>query len=357
MKPETQFLEVIGLIKQARTNAYQSVNAELINCYWQVGEYISQRIANANWGDKSIIELANFIDKNHPDLKGYDRRGLYRMKQFYDTYKNSSIVTPPVTQLQNTENQSNEIVSSPLRQLTNIRETILSQISWTHHLIIFARTKTEEEREFYIRLCIRERYSKRELDRQISSGTFERVMLGNKQLPPAVKPSPQDISSAFKSNYILEFLNLPENHNENDLQKALVAQMKRFLLELGRDFIFMGEEYRIQVGNSDFKIDLLFYHRGLQCLVVVELKAEKFKPEHLGQLNFYLEALDQDVKKDHENPSIGILLCKDQDTEVVKYALNRTLSPALVAAYQTQLPDKNILQQKWRELFDEQPVK
>ena len=224
-------------------------------------------------------------------------------------------------------------------------------------MIIFARIKAEEEREFYIRLCIRERYSKRELDRQISSGLFERVMLGDQKLPSTVKHPSSDISSAFKSNYILEFLNLPENYNENDLQNALVAQMKRFVLELGRDFIFMGEEYRIQVGNSDFKIDLLFFHRGLQCLIAFELKAENFKPEHLGQLNFYLEALDRDVKKDHENPSIGILLCKDQDTEVVKYALNRTLSPALVAAYQTQLPDKNILQQKWRELFDEQPVK
>jgi hypothetical protein len=154
MKPETQFLEVVGLIKQARTNAYQSVNAELINCYWQVGEYISGRLANASWGDKSIKDLADFIGKNHPDLKGYDRRGMYRMKQFYDTYKNSSIVTPVVTQLQLSENQSNKIISSPLRQLTDIRNTILAQISWTHHLIIFSRTKMEEERESSTSECV-----------------------------------------------------------------------------------------------------------------------------------------------------------------------------------------------------------
>src|ERR1700748_1142694 len=197
MKPDTQFLEVIGLIKQARTNAYQSVNAELINCYWQVGEYISQRVANASWGDKSIHELAEFIGKNHPDLKGYDRRGLYRMKQFYDIYKNSSIVSPLVTQLQNIENQNSIIVGALTPQLTDIRGTILSQISWTHHLILFARTRTEEEREFYIRLCIRERYSKRELDRQISSGLFERVMLGDQKLPSTVTHPSSDISSAF----------------------------------------------------------------------------------------------------------------------------------------------------------------
>ncbi|HEY4063386.1 MAG TPA: PDDEXK nuclease domain-containing protein [Puia sp.] len=156
-----------------------------------------------------------------------------------------------------------------------------------------------------------------------------------------------------KDSYVFDFLKLPKEHNEGDLQKALIAQMKDFLLELGKDFIFIGKEYRIQVGNSDFEIDLLFFHRSLQCLVAFELKAEKFKPEHLGQLNFYQEALDQDVKKSHENPSIGILLCKDQDSEVVKYALNRSLSPTLVAAYQTQLPDKNLLRQKWRELFEE----
>jgi predicted nuclease of restriction endonuclease-like (RecB) superfamily len=353
MKPETQFLEVVGLIKQARTNAYQSVNTELINCYWQVGEYIGKRIANASWGDKSIEDLADFIGKNHPDLKGYDRRGMYRMKQFYDTYKNSSIVSPLVTQLQLSENQSNNIISSPLRQLTDIRNTILSQISWTHHLIIFSRTKTEEEREFYIRMCIRERYSKRELDRQISSGLFERVMLGKHQLPSTVQHQGKDALNTFKSDYVFEFLQLSDQHNETDLQKALVAQMKRFILELGRDFLFIGEEYRIQVGNSDFKTDLLFFHRGLQCLIVLELKAEKFKPEHLGQLNFYLEALDRDVKKENENPSIGILLCQDQDTEVVKYAMNRTLSPTLVASYQTQLPDKNVLQKKWKQIMEE----
>ena len=353
MKQDNQFLEVVGLIKQARTNAWQSVNAELINCYWQVGEYISRRIANATWGDQSVKDLAKYIEKSHPDLKGYNRRGLYRMKQFYEAYCTSPIVAPVARQLQSSENQINKIVSPLVTQLTDIRNTILTQIGWTHHLIIFARTKSEKEREFYIRLCIRERYSKRELDRQISSGLFERVMLGKQQLPASVKQSHQEILSAIKSDYILEFLKLPDNHNETDLQKALIVQMKEFILELGRDFLFIGEEYKLQVGNSDFKADLLFYHRGLQCLVVVELKAEKFKPEHLGQLNFYLEALDRDVKKDHENPSIGILLCKDQDTEVVRYAMNRTLSPTLVASYQTQLPDKNILQQKWRQIMEE----
>ena len=152
---------------------------------------------------------------------------------------------------------------------------------------------------------------------------------------------------------MLEFVGLPDLHGENDLQKRLIFRLKDFILELGKDFLFVGEEYKVQVGNSDFYIDLLFYHRELRCLVAFELKADKFKPEHLGQLNFYLEALDRDVRKAHENPSIGILLCKDSDTAVVEYALSRTLSPAMVSEYQIRLPDKKLLQQKLHELFDQ----
>jgi RecB family endonuclease NucS len=164
-----------------------------------------------------------------------------------------------------------------------------------------------------------------------------------------IKP---DITNTFKDSYILDFLNLPGSHSERELQHGLVKQLKEFILELGKDFLFIDEEFKLQVGNSDFYIDLLFFHRGLQCLVAFELKANKFKPDHLGQLNFYLEALDRDVKKANENPSIGVLLCKDKDNEVVEYALSRSLSPTMVSEYKTKLPDKKLLQQKLRELFD-----
>jgi RecB family endonuclease NucS len=177
-------------------------------------------------------------------------------------------------------------------------------------------------------------------------------MIGNAKLSTVSRETNPDLASTFKDSYVFEFLSLPEPHSESELQLGLVKQMKNFILELGRDFLFIGEEYKLQVGNSDFYIDLLFYHRGLQCLVAFELKADKFKPAHLGQLNFYLEALDRDTKKPNENPSIGILLCKDKDSEVVEYALSRSLSPTMVAEYQTQLPDKKILQQKLHELFD-----
>lgn len=320
---DNRFTDIIQLIKQSRTKAIKAVNAELINLYWNIGEHISKKIEQSEWGDSVVTELASFIQTHEPDLKGFSDKNIWRMKQFYETYKDFPKLSP-----------------------------LVREISWTNNLLIFSRCKTIEEMEFYLKLVKQENYSKRELDRQISASFFQRTMIGNSKLSPAVRESNNDLSNTFKDSYVFEFLNLPDPHSESDLQRGLVRQMKNFILELGKDFLFIGEEYKLQVGNSDFYIDLLFYHRGLQCLVAFELKADKFKPDHLGQLNFYLEALDRDVKKPNENPSIGVLLCKDKDSEVVEYALSRSLSPTMVSEYKTQLPDKKLLQQKLHELFD-----
>lgn len=352
---EEQFATIVLLIKQSRNNAIKTVNAELVNLYWNVGGYITKQLATANWGERTVDELAAFISKGYPELKGFSRRGLYRMKQFYETYVSQSFVLSSITLIELKSQQENKIVSSLMTQLeiSDIRDSILTKISWTHHLILISRTKTDEEREFYLRLCIQENYSVKELERQINSSVFERVMIGNTKLSSTLLEIHPNITSNLKDSYIFEFLNLPEPHSETELQKGLIRQMKSFILELGKDFLFIGEEYKVQVGNSDFYIDLLFYHRGLQCLVAFELKTDKFKPEQLGQLNFYLEALDRDVKKTNENPSIGVLLCKDKDREVVEYSLSRSLSPTMVSEYNTQLPDKKVLQQKLHELFRE----
>jgi len=158
-------------------------------------------------------------------------------------------------------------------------------------------------------------------------------------------------TSAFKDAYMVEFLGLPNAHSEADLQHGLLQKLKAFLIELGRDFCFVGAEFPVQVGGRDFALDLLFFHRGLNCLVAIELKVGRFEPEYLGKLSFYLEALDRDVKKPHENPAIGVLLCASKDDEVVEYALSRSASPALIAEYQTQLPDKTLLQAKLHEFY------
>ncbi len=364
------FSIVAETIRQARYNALKTVNAELVNLYWQVGAYVSEQLSQSKWGSKTVQQLSDFLLKQDTSLKGFDRKGIYRMVRFYETYCKTPIVAPLERQRHSIENKEVKIVAPLVSQLENgsekqiitklwrqiqeenIKDTLLTKISWTNNLIIMSRCKSNEEREFYIRMCIKEKYSKRELDRQISAGLFERTMLGNAKLSSSLKEIHPDMTDSFKDSYVFEFLNLPEPHSESDLQKGIIKQMKNFILELGKDFLFIGEEYKIQVGNSDFYIDLLFYHRGLQCLVAFELKADKFKPEHLGQLNFYLEALDRDVKKQYENPSIGVLLCKDKDSEVVEYALSRSLSPTMVSEYKTQLPDKKILQKKLHEIFE-----
>lgn len=358
------FLNLIQLIQRARTRALSAVNSELVNLYWQVGQYVSMRLEQSSWGDATVAELAQYIQKHHPEMKGFDKINLYRMCRFYDLYKNLPFVAPLVQQIQESDNEGEVIVApvvqqlpeirSDINNLSDIRNTILAQVSWSHHLILVGRCKTSEEREFYLRLCIREHYSKRELDRQINSSAYERIMLGNAKLPETMKHLPQDMTNALKDSYVFEFLNLPEPYVENDLRKALLHELKQFMLELGSDYLFVGEEFPIKVGNRDFRIDLLFFHRSLQCLVAFELKTDRFEPEYLGKTNFYLEALDRDVRKPHENPSIGILLCKDRDEEVVEYALSRSLSPTMVAQYLTQMPEKKLLQQKLHELFQKE---
>jgi predicted nuclease of restriction endonuclease-like (RecB) superfamily len=323
MMVEQQFSEVISLIKTARYNAFKAVNTELINLYWEIGKYITTRTQSEGWGKATVQQLAQVIQSQEPDLKGFSDKNLWRMKQFYEAYCNFPKLSP-----------------------------LVRELSWTNNVIVFSKTKTTEEREFYLRLCKKENYSKRELERQVNSSYFERAMLSNQKLSTVPRVLPTGFENIFKESYVLEFLNIAEDHSEKDLQQQLVQQMKHFLLELGKDFLYVGQEYRLQVGNKDYRLDLLFYHRELQCLVAIELKITDFEPEHLSKLNFYLEALDRDVKKEHENPSIGILLCKGKDDEVVEYALSRNISTTLISQYTIALPNKELLQNKLHEIYE-----
>lgn len=324
---KNEFQNVVLMIKQAQIRAYSAINHELIDLYFSLGKYISVKVEQSNWGKGVVKELADYIAKTAPELTGFSDKNLWRMKQFYETYKDDEKLSP-----------------------------LVRELSWTNNLIIFSRTKSAEERAFYLKKSLQEKYTKRELERQIDSNLYESTVHNGLIVTPAVQELVPNAQEIFRDTYTLEFLGLPPKHDEKDLRKALVRNMKQFILELGKDFIFIDEEYRVQVGNSDFFIDLLFYHRELQCLVAFELKTGKFEPEHLGQLNFYLEALDRDVKKEKENPSIGILLCRDKDDDVVEYALSRSLSPAMVAEYKLHLPDKKVLQQRIKALLENTEV-
>jgi predicted nuclease of restriction endonuclease-like (RecB) superfamily len=316
------FGEITKLIEAARQKAFQAVNTVLIDLYWHVGKIISHKVKSAEWGDGVVAQLAAHIAQTQPGLRGFTRRNLFRMRQFYETY------------------QDDEKVSA-----------LLTQLSWTNNLIILSQSKRQEEREFYLRRAVQEKWSSRELERQIKTALFERIILTPPKVSSMVTQTHPAALSVFKDAYLVEFLGLPDSHAEADLHQGLLKQLKDFLIELGRDFCFVGSEYPLQVGGRDFALDLLFFHRGLNCLVAIELKVGRFEPEYLGKLAFYLEALDRDIRKPHEHPALGVLLCASKDNEVVEYALSRTLSPALIAEYQTQLPDKKLLREKLHEFY------
>lgn len=317
-----RFDEVTAMIQNARQRTMQAVNTQLIELYWQVGAYISGKIEKAEWGDSVVSQLAEHLAKTQPGLRGFTRRNLFRMRQFYEAYRGDEKVS-----------------------------AVLTQLPWTHHLIIFGQSKHPEEREFYVRMAIQERWSSRELERQFKAALFERSVTQPAKISAALKQSHPKALEVFRDAYMVEFLDLPAGHAEADLHRGLLLRLKEFLNELGRDFCFVGSQYPLQVGGRDFALDLLFFHRGLNCLIAIELKVGRFEPEYLGKLGFYLEALDQNERKPHENPAIGVLLCASKDDEVVEFALNRSLSPALIAEYQTHLPDKQLLLAKLHEFY------
>ena len=320
---EQSFAEIAGLIAQSRQRAYQAANTTLIALYWELGSTISRKIAEEGWGKGTVASLARYIQREQPGIRGFSSQNLWRMRQFFEAYRGETKLSP-----------------------------LVRVLPWTHNLIILTQSKRPEEREFYLRMAVTEGWGKRELERQFRHALFERKVLH----PAKVSPPVRQIHGAaatdiFKDAYLVEFLNLLDTHSESDLHRGLLARLKEFLAELGRDFCFVGSEYPVQVGGRDFALDLLFFHRGLNCLVAIELKVDRFEPEYLGKLAFYLEALDRDHRKPHENPAIGVLLCASKDSEVVEYALSRSLSPALIAEYQTQLPDKKLLAAKLHEFY------
>jgi len=264
--PHAQFTEVAQLIAASRGKAMQAVNTVLIDLYWQVGAYVSRKLSNAEWGEGVVAQLADYLAHTQPGLRGFTRSNLFRMRQFYETYQGDEKVAP-----------------------------LVRQLSWSHNLIILGQSKRPEEREFYLRLAIAEKWSKRELERQFEAARFEQAVLSPAKVSAATAQMHAEALNIFRDSYLLDFLDLPAGHNESDLQRGLLARLRQFLLELGRDFCFVGSQYPVQVGGRDFALDLLFFHRGLNCLVALELKVGRFEPEYLGKLDFYLEALDRNA--------------------------------------------------------------
>jgi predicted nuclease of restriction endonuclease-like (RecB) superfamily len=317
------FYKISKMIEEVKSQVLKDVNKSLILLYWNIGKYVSGKVEQGEWGLSVVEDLSEFIRLKQTNVKGFSARNIWRMKQFYEAYKNYKKLS-----------------------------TLLTEISWSSHLHILSKTKTIEEKEFYLNLFSSYPYSVRECERVIDSCTYERTSIGNKKLSSVLAEFPKPTGNLFKDIYTFEFLDLPQPYKENDLRKELLKNLSKFLLEMGPDFSLIGEEYVVQVGGRDFRIDLLLHNRALNCLVAVELKTTEFQPEYLGKIQFYLEALDRDVKKDHEHPSIGILICKTKDEEVVRYALSRHISPTMIAEYETKLMEKEHLQRKLHEISE-----
>ena len=362
---EQQFSEVVKLILQHKYRASVAVNNETLFTAWSVGKYVSDKLKNEEWGSKVVSQLSEYIRIKRPDIKGFSRSSIYNMVMFYEEYSsdafqkvidmylsaksssNNDIGYWNYSSLQDSErnNQATEIVQTTSGQFPNI----LCLTTLSNHYDILCRCHSSEERLFYILYAHKENLKNKELQRAISTQTYETLLRRKTNLSKGLLETYPNSPMMFKDTYFVDFLNLPKKHSESKLKHGLIENMKQFILELGKDFIFMDQEYRLNVGASSFKADLLFFHRGLQALVAVELKKTKFHPRDLGQLEFYLEALDRDVKRSNENPSIGIILCPDADKVVVEYAMSRSMSPTMIAEYKRILIPQEQMQQQLRE--------
>ena len=361
---EQQFNEVVLIIQQHRSKASQAINQEVLLTAWHIGGYVSAKLKSEEWGRKVVSQLSEFIRSHHPEIKGYSRSSIYNMVMLYDEYSSLSFqstvqkylraefVQPVAGQLKDYSKADLDSTISPhinAQSLATPIPKILTYTTLTNLIEITCRCKSDEERLFYILYAHKEQLAKRELQRCISNQTYATLLGSKKNMSRGLLETYPNAPIIFKDTLFVDFLGLPQKHSEVSLKSGLIEHMKQFILELGKDFIFMDQEYRLNIGASTFKADLLFFHRGLQALVAVELKKTKFHPRDLGQLEFYLEALDRDVKRSNENPSIGIILCPEADKVVVEYAISRSMSPTMIAEYKRILIPQERMQQQLNE--------
>ena len=362
---ERQFAFVNSMIERYRSSAISMVNTAALQMNWEIGQYISMQLKSARWGTKIVSDLADYLKRTNPKQRGFGKRHLYNMVKFYDTYSAkpflntlSNLHLPEfaqsrIAQLETpSKSVTNEIVQLGIAQLEEDLQPLpklLSIIPFTSHIEIMNRCRSDEERIFYMLYARHQGLKTEELRRCIVNQTFSSLMDKEKMLSPKLLDEYPQSEFMLKDKAIVDFLNLPQEHNEHHLHKGLLEHMKAFILELGKDFLFIESEFGVQVGGSTKRIDLLFFHRALQCLVAIELKAVDFQPEFVGKMDMYLEALDRDVKRDNENPSIGIILCPSADRSMVEYTLSRSLSPTMIAEYQRKLIPQQVLKKSLEE--------
>ncbi|MBO1063468.1 MULTISPECIES: PDDEXK nuclease domain-containing protein [Nostocales] len=314
-------MEVQQRIRAAQYDALKAVNREMINLYWDIGKMIVSRQQNVNWGKSVVEELAKDLQAEFPGISGFSTRNIWRMRDFYLTYHSQEILPPMV-----------------------------AEIGWTHNIVILEKCKDDLEREFYIKMTRKFGWTKNVLVHQIENQTYQKTLLNQTNFDQTVPTEIRNqLKLAVKDEYTFDFLELADEHSERQLEQAILTRVEPFLQEMGGLFAFIGSQYRLEVDDEEYFIDILLYHRRLKCLVAIELKIGKFLPEYVGKMQFYLSVLDNTVKLPDENPSIGIILCKSKQRTIVEYALKDSNKPIGVSTYQivstvpqelkNQLPD------------------
>ena len=355
------FANILSIIQDYRSKAVQTINRASVMTAWHVGAYVSNKIKNAQWGSKVVQQLAEYIHTQDPTLKGWSKVTIYRMVKLYDTYSSQQFVSYIDKLPKNILANSQQIVSPKMTQIESVKivsvemtqiPNLLFRTGWTNHQIILQRCSMIEQYIFYILYAEYEHLKNKDLERAIKSDTYSRMLSDKKWQSEMLKATYPQTQLLLKDKAILEFLGLPKQYKESRLRKGIVEHMREFIVELGKDFLFVDEEHALEVGGKTYRCDLLFFHRALQCLVAIELKTTEFDPRDLGQLEFYLEVLDQIERRSNENPSIGILMCRDANSEVVRYALNRSMSPTMVAMYEEHLKVGSVLQRSLEEFTD-----
>ena len=328
-------IEIKNLIKYHQYNALKAVNKELIELYRNIGKLITQKQEKYGWGKSVVKELSKELQKEYSGRSGFSVRNLWYMKLFYEKYKDNEKM-----------------------------QTLSAQISWSANIAIISKCKDMLEREFYIRSVIKHGWSYRVLINHIENNSYEKFLVNQNNFD---KTMPKEISNkaklSIKDEYTFDFLELDEEHSEKELEESILKKVRNFLIEMGGEFAFVGNQYKLDVGGEEFFIDLLLYHRRLKSLVAIELKIGKFKPEYAGKMNFYLSVLNDKVKLPDENPSIGIIICKDKNNTIVEYALKDltkpigvstyTLTKELPKEYKDKLPNQNDIQNLLVEYFGE----
>lgn len=310
-----QFLnEIVGKIRSSQYEALRLVNKELINLYWEIGKGIVEKQDQLGWGNAVVETLSRDIQAEFPGIKGFSNPNLWKMRAFYLSYKDNPILS-----------------------------TLSREISWSHNLIILGKCKTDAEREFYIKNTKKFGWTYNVLNHHLDTNSYHKYLTNQTNFDKTVPEKYRDQAKrAVKDDAMFNFLELEDDHTEYELEQALMKNIRKFLIEMGGDMCFVGNQYRLEVDGEEFAVDLLLYHRELKSLIAIELKTGKFKPEYAGKMQFYLAVLDDTIRKQDENPSIGIIICKDKNKTVVEYALKDSNKPIGVATYsiQKELPEK-----------------